>query len=137
MRKIAALCLSSMLFACGTTGVGKPVRPSSIAAEPVNAEQLRRLFLSGHNTYLNPVLPGGVIVDHPQAELFRANGTYWRSTRRTGIEGKYAIEGNKLCVMSDFIGKHCRSLASQGGMTYLLIDDRDGSRTLVDLSYRK
>lgn len=127
----AALLLSSGCTAANITSVG-PTPPMS-AMTPLNGEALRRLFSTDYHTYLTP-RSGAVIVSHPRSELFRPNGTYWRGTGRTGLEGTYAVEGDLLCVLGDRIPKQCRRVVPQGGNTYLLIDVSDSSQALVDLS---
>lgn len=104
---------------------------------PLDGEALRGIFSNGYNTYLAAPRSGDVIVDHPSHELFRPNGSYSRRVGRFGPEGRYAIEGDRLCVSGDGIAKQCRKLFPQGGSLYLLVDVADGSKVVLELSQVK
>lgn len=123
----------------------EPMRPAAGSVEatrtssgmtPLTGDALRLLFSTNYNVYLTP-RSGDVIVSHPRSELFRPNGTYWRSTGRTGLEATYAVEGDLLCVHGDRIPKQCRKVIPQTGKTYLLIDISNNSQALMDLSQVK
>jgi len=105
---------------------------ASETGRTLDGEALRRLFSNGFNTYLAPVQPSEGVAFHRRSELFRPNGTYHRSLGRIGLEGWYAIEGDRLCVTGDGIPKQCRKVAPQGGKIYLLIDVSDNSQALME-----
>jgi hypothetical protein len=66
--------------------------------------------------------------------MFRSNGTYSRWLGRTGLEGKFAIEGDQLCGAGPGIPKRCRRVLPLGGKAYVLIDTSDGSRETLELT---
>ena len=94
---------------------------------------LRRLFLSGQNTYIAPIRSADVTISHPPSELFRVNGTYARTIRRFPMEGAYSLEGNRLCVSGKQIPRQCRTLSYRGDGLYILTDVADGTQVLRQL----
>jgi hypothetical protein len=128
----AAAGAALLMSGCATSGT-----PSVGMVAPLDGEALSRIFSNGLNTYLTAVRSGNVIIDHPSGELFRPNGTYYRSLGRTGLEGWYSIKGNRLCVAGDGIPKQCRKLIPLRDRTYLLVDVANGSRAAMELSQQK
>jgi len=120
------------LIAASLLVVSAPTTPA-----PLDGEALRRIFLNGYNTYLTPPRSADIVVDHPDQELFRPNGSYSRRVGRFGPDGLYAIEGDRLCVSGEGIPKQCRKLIPQGGNWYLLVNVADGSKAVVELSQVK
>ena len=135
LRLLTAFLFSSSCTVASTTFVEAP--PPMSAVMPLDGEALSRLFSTGNNTYLHPVQQAEGVDYHPRGELFRPNGTYWRSMGRVGREGTYVIEGDRLCVMPGGLAKQCRQVIPQGNNTYLLIDVADNSQILMSLAKRK
>lgn len=138
MRSLFACVLLVLLPGCAAaSATASQGAPPMSAMTPLSGDELRRLFSEGYHVYLTPSSAGDVIVDHPPGELFRPGGSYRRILGRTGREGNYTIEDNRLCVWGDGISKQCRTLIPQGDKNYLLVDVADGSRAVMELSRQK
>jgi hypothetical protein len=125
------MILSAVMISTSCAAESEPAasaRPTIPNLQAFNEDQLRE-FLSDRG--LVSALAASARLSHVPSESFLNDGTYYRWMGRVSVQGRFAIEGSRVCVFGGNIPRLCRALIPLGGQFYLWLNDADGSQELV------